>query len=135
MTSTSRSLAQALGFGALILAVSLGARIAFMLGWIDNAELGQTLAMVVLGVFFVVTGNALPKQLIPLTSLRCSAEKTQALNRLMGWIQVMWGLTFIGAALLLPRDTAEVVIVGAILLGSLIVVTRIVRMRQARETA
>lgn len=134
MTSTSRPLVQALGFGVLILAVALSARIAFMLGLIDDADMGQRLTMVVLGAFFVVTGNALPKRLVPLTSRGCGGAKSQALNRLMGWTQVLWGLTFIVAALLLPLDTAEVVSVSAILLGSFVVITRIVRMRQMRRT-
>lgn len=133
MTPSARSLVQALGFGVLILAVSLSPRIAFMLGWITDAELGQRMVMVVLGVFFVVTGNALPKRLIPLSSSRCSGTKSQSLTRLMGWVQVLWGLTFIGASLLLPPDTAEVVIVASILVGAFVVITRIVRMRQARQ--
>jgi len=135
MTPTSRSLAQAVGFAALILAVSLSARIAFMFGWIDDMEMGQRLTMVVLGVFFVVTGNALPKRLVPLTSPGCSGATRQALNRLVGWIQVMWGLTFIGASLLLPPDIAPLVIVAAVLVGALVVIARIVRMRQATRAA
>ncbi len=129
MTPSARSLVQAVGFGALILVVALSARIALMLGVIDDADMGQRLVMVVLGAFFVVTGNALPKRLVPLAS-RCSGAKNQSLTRLMGWIQVMWGLIMIAASLLLPQDTAEVIIVGAILAGSFVVITQIVRMRR-----
>lgn len=134
MTSTTRSLVQAVGFAALILVVALGAKIGLMLGWTDDPDVGRRLSMVVLGVFFVVTGNVLPKRLVPLSS-RCSGARSQALTRLMGWVQVLWGFTFIGTYLLLPSGTAEVVMVAAVLAGSAVILTRIMKMRHVSRPA
>ena len=44
MTAVTRPIVHALGFGALILFVSLAAKLAFVIGWVDDAELSQRLA-------------------------------------------------------------------------------------------
>lgn len=129
MTAVTRPIVHALGFAALMLFVSLAAKLAFLLGWVRDADLSQRLAMVVFGAFYVFTGNALPKMLTPLALLRCSAASTQSMHRLIGWTQVLSGLTMALAWMVLPVDTAQSVTVVAIIGGLLVVLAQIVRLR------
>jgi hypothetical protein len=133
MTAVTRPIVHALGFAALMLGVALAAKLAFMVGWVEDAELSQRLAMVVFGAFYIFTGNALPKTLTPLASLRCSAAATQSLHRLIGWTQVLTGLTMAIAWMVLPTDTAQTVTVVAIIGGLVIVLAQIVRLRVRRR--
>jgi hypothetical protein len=133
MKTAARPIVQALGFAALMLFVSLAAKLAFVIGWIDDAEWSQRLAMVVFGAFYVFTGNALPKTLTPLASLRCSGAATQSIQRLLGWMQVVTGFTMALAWLVLPTDTARVVTMVAIVGGVLVVLAQIVRLRWFRR--
>ncbi len=135
MTAVTRPIVHALGFAALMLAVSLAAKLAFMVGWVDDAELSQRLAMVVFGAFYIFTGNVLPKTLTPLASLRCSAAATQSLHRLIGWTQVLTGLTMALAWIALPTDTAQTITVVAMIGGLLIMLSQIVRLRLRRRAA
>jgi len=135
MTAVTRPIVHALGFAALMLGVALTAKLAFMVGWVEDAELSQRLAMVVFGAFYIFTGNLLPKTLTPLASLRCSAAATQSLHRLIGWTQVLTGLTMAIAWMVLPTDTAQTVTVVAIIGGLVIVLAQIVRLRLRRRTA
>lgn len=129
MTAVTRPIVHALGFGALILFVSLAAKLAFMVGWVDDPDLSQRLAMVVFGAFYIFTGNLLPKTLTPLASLRCSGAATQSLHRVVGWTQVISGLTMVLAWITLPTDTAQTITVVATLGGVLIMGAHVVRLR------
>lgn len=135
MTTVSRPIVHAMGFGALMLFVSLAAKLAFVAGWVDDAELSQRLVMVVFGAFYVFSGNLLPKTLTPLTSLRCSAAATQSLQRLVGWTQVISGVTMMLAWTVLPTDTAQTVTVVMIIGSALMVLAQIVRLRWFRRRA
>lgn len=133
MNAVTRPIMHALGFAALMLGVALAAKLAFMIGWVDDAELSQRLGMVVFGAFYVFTGNLLPKTLTPLASLRCSAAAMQSLHRLMGWTQVLTGLATALAWIVLPIETAQTVTLVAIIGGLLIVFAQIVRLRLRRR--
>ena len=136
MTAVTRPIVHALGFAALMLGVSLAAKLAFLVGWVNDAELSQRLAMVVFGAFYMFTGNLLPKTLTPLASLRCRAASTQSLHRLMGWTQVLTGLVMMFAWIVLPTDTAQTMTVVVIIGGLGIMLAQIVRLRWfGRRTA
>jgi hypothetical protein len=135
MTTVTRPIVHALGFAALMLFVSLAAKLALVAGWVDDAELSQRLAMVVFGAFYVFSGNLLPKTLTPLASLRCSAAATQALQRLVGWTQVISGVTMMLAWTVLPTDTAQTVTVVMIIGSALMVLAQLVRLRWFRRRA
>jgi hypothetical protein len=136
MTAVTRPIVHALGFGALMLFVSLAAKLAFVIGWVDDADLSQRLAMVVFGAFYIFTGNLLPKTLTPLASLRCSVVATQSLHRLMGWTQVLTGLVMMLAWIVLPTDTAQTITVVVIIGGLLVMLAQVVRLRWfGRRTA
>ena len=57
---------------ALMLAVSLSIKLVQALGAAGDSDLSQRLTMVILGVFFMFTGNAMPKMLTPLSVMQCN---------------------------------------------------------------
>jgi uncharacterized membrane protein len=117
-------------FAALILAVSLSVDLAQTLGAIGDRDVSQRLTMVIVGVFFMFTGNAMPKMLTPLSVLQCDGAKTQAFQRFTGWTFVLAGLAFAAAWLVLPSDIAKPVSVTLILAAGLAVMTQAVRLRR-----
>jgi hypothetical protein len=127
------SLRNGVVFAALIVAVSLAATMARTLGLIDDGERPQRLAMAVVGAFFVFTGNALPKTLMPLSARQCGEATSQALQRFMGWTWVLMGLAFSAVWLALPIDAAKPVSIAAIAAGAIAVATRVVRARAMRR--
>jgi hypothetical protein len=109
--------------------VSLSAKLAFALGMIADASLSQRLTMAIQGGFFVFTGNAIPKLLRPLSSMRCDGATEQALRRFSGWTWVLTGAGFAVSWLVLPLHLAEPVSVALILGGGFAIAMRIVRLR------
>jgi hypothetical protein len=126
----AHSIRQGVFFGALIMAVSLGAKLAHTLGVLEAAGLSQRLAMVVMGGFFVFTGNALPKMLTPLAVESCDPARAQTLRRFAGWTQVLTGLAFALAWLVLPAAIARPVSVAFILGGGVAVITKALSARR-----
>ena len=119
-------------FGALVMAVSLGARLAHKLGVGGGADLSQRLTMVILGVFFAFTGNALPKLLTPLSGTQCDAT-AQAVRRFAGRAWVLAGLAYAIAWLVLPSYIAKPVSLALIVGSSLAVLARALRPHRARQ--
>lgn len=62
--------------------------------------LADDLGLAMLGAFFVVSGNRLPKILSPLSASKCDPVRTQRVQRFAGWSFVLAGLSIIGIALL-----------------------------------
>jgi hypothetical protein len=119
-------------FAGLMLASSLALKLATALGTTDHSDLAQRMLMVILGAFFTVTGNALPKTLTPLAA-KCDGARVQAFQRLAGWTWVLTGLTFATAWLVLPVHLAQPLSLVALLGGMLIIGTQIVRLRRTRQ--
>jgi hypothetical protein len=115
------SIQDAVSFGGAIMAATLGAKLAYALGAIQDPGLSQRLAMVFLGAFLVFTGNAQPKMLTPLPALRCDPARAQALQRFSAWTQVLTGLAFMFVWVALPADTAKPVSVALLAGGALAV--------------
>jgi hypothetical protein len=126
------SIVSGIVFAGLMLASSLGLKLATALGVMSRSDLAQRTLMVILGAFFTFTGNALPKTLRPLAA-KCDGARVQALQRLAGWTWVITGLTFAVAWLVLPVGLAQPVSLVVLLGGMLIVVAQIVRLRRTRQ--
>jgi hypothetical protein len=124
-----------IAFAALIMAVSLSVKLASALGAIDDADLPQRLTMVILGVFFVFTGNAMPKMLTPLSELQCDGARVQAVQRFTGWTWVLTGLAFAVSWLVWPPAIAQPVSLAVLTGGALAVMARAIRLRRVRHTA
>ena len=118
-------------FAALMLAVSLSVKLLQALGAGGDSDLSQRLTMVILGVFFMFTGNAMPKMLTPLSAMHCNGAKTQAFQRFAGWTSVLSGLAFATAWLVLPSDIAKPLSVTFIVAAGLAVMAQGVRLRRA----
>jgi hypothetical protein len=104
----------------LSMVVALGAKLASFLGVLQGAELSQRTSMVVLGLIIVFAGNAVPKMLTPISSLRCDPARAQALRRITGWTWVLSGLAYAIAWMVLPVAQAEPVSMLLLMGGVLI---------------
>jgi hypothetical protein len=122
------SITSGIVFAGLIVAIPLSLRLAATLGAIDTADAARRLPMVMLGAFFVYTGNAIPKTLTPLSALQCDAARAQAFQRWFGWTWVLMGLAWAIVWLVLPLDLAKPVALVVLFSGILVVVAQMVRL-------
>lgn len=121
-------------FGALMLAIPLSFKLARALGGVEDADLSRRLTMVVFGVFFMFTGNLVPKLLTPLSAQQCDGARMQAWQRFTGWTWVLAGLAYAVVWLVLPSDVAEPVSVAFLIGGVLLAMVRAVQTRRTRHT-
>lgn len=126
------SIAGGIVFAGLMLASSLGLKLAAALGATSRSDLSQRVLMVILGVFFASIGNALPKTIQPLTA-NCDGARVQAFQRFAGWTWVLTGLMFATAWLVLPVNVAQPVSLVLLLGGMLTIGAQIVRLRRTRR--
>jgi hypothetical protein len=120
-------------FAGLILVCSLALKLAMSFGAVDDPDLSQRITNAIMGAFFVFTGNALPKMLTPLSSLRCDAARVQRFQRFAGWTWVLAGLGFAYVWLVLPVNVAEPVSVLLLMGAVLIIGTQCIRLRRAPQ--
>jgi hypothetical protein len=122
---------------SLMLMASLGSQLATELGLGSEAaldDLSKRMTMALTGAFFVMTGNAVPKTLTPLSAGQCAdPARAQAFQRFMGWTWVLTGLSFAAAWLTLPLDIAKPVSITCMFAGMAIVVTGIVRLVRSQR--
>jgi len=127
------SIRSGISFAGSIIVLSLGLKLATVFGTARSVELSWRGIMAILGIFFVFTGNAIPKTLRPLAGLPEDAARVQAFQRFVGWTWVLTGLAFAIAWLVLPIKLAEpltfILLPGAMLL----IAVQVVRLRRARE--
>lgn len=90
----------------VILAISLGAKLAGALGAAQYGDMALRATMAIVGAFLAVTGNAIPKTLTPLATLHCDPAKVQAVQRRAGWIWTLAGLAVAMVWLTLPVNQA-----------------------------
>jgi hypothetical protein len=117
-------------FAALMMAVSLSVKLLQAVGAVGDSDLSQRLTMVIMGVFFMFTGNAMPKMLTPLSEMHCNGAKTQAFQRFAGWTFVLCGMSFAITWLVLPSDIAKPASVLLIVAAGLAVMAQGVRLRR-----
>jgi hypothetical protein len=116
-----RSVRSGVVTAGLILAISLGAKLAVALGMVQYGDIALRSTMAIGGAFLAVTGNSIPKSLTPLAALHCDPVKVQAVQRSAGWIWALAGLAVAIAWLTLPINLAEAM--SFLLLPSAILVT------------
>jgi hypothetical protein len=127
----AESIGNGIVFAGLMIVVALAVKLAIWLGAMQDAELSRRATMVILGAFFVFTGNGLPKTLTPISALRCDAARVQAIQRFAGWAWVLTGLTFAIAWLALPLDLAQPVSLVLLMGGMFIIAAQVARLRWA----
>ncbi len=119
----------------LILAISLGAKLAVTLGAVHPGDIALRATMAIGGAFLAVTGNAIPKTLTPLAALHCDPVKVQAVQRLAGWIWALAGLAVAIAWLTLPINLAEAMFFLLLPSAILFTVGQAVWLRRAKPSA
>ena len=120
---------------SLMLTIVLSTRLAIAVGLVESTDASRRMTMAVVGAFFVITGNRLPKTLTPLAALKCHPARVQSFQRFAGWTWVLTGLAFATVWLVLPLDAARLVSVILIGSGILLITAQIVRLRAARREA
>jgi hypothetical protein len=122
-------------FAGLILAISLGVKIAATLGAINHDDFSKRAVMAIMGVFLMSIGNAMPKTLVPLSAaLRCDTARTQAFRRFAGWTWVLTGLVFTTAWLVLPLRWAGLMTFIVLPSGILIIAAQLVRLARSHDS-
>lgn len=127
------SIRSGLAFTGLILVIVLSMKLVTAMGVIEDADLSRRATMAILGAFFVVTGNAMPKTLTPLSALQCDPARVQAFQRFAGWTWVLTGVAFAIVWLVLPLELAKPVSLVLLVSAMLAVLGQIVRLRGTRR--
>ena len=131
------SIRGAVALASLIFVAALGSQLATELGLGSEAfldDLSKRMTMALTGLFFVMTGNAVPKALTPLSAGQCAdPARAQAFQRFMGWTWVLTGLSFAAAWLTLPLEVAQPVALTCLFAGMAIVVTALVRLVRSQR--
>jgi hypothetical protein len=133
-----RSLASVTGavvFGGLIMIIPLAVTLAHAHGFVDDPDSGRRLTMIILGAYFVVTGNAIPKTVATASSMQCDGARAQAFQRFAGWTWVLCGLGFATAWLALPIEAAEPVSTGLVATAMIVTIVRLLRLRRLQQPA
>jgi hypothetical protein len=125
---TADPLATATFIASLMMVVPLSMSLIKMLGGIDTAEASQRATMAIVGLWFVVTGNMLPKTLTPLAALRCDGARIQAAQRAAGWAWVLTGLAYAGIWIWAPLDVAKPLSMSVLVIGILAGVRQFIRL-------
>lgn len=124
---------RALGFLAMILACTVLAKVATEWSVFGDVETSKRTSMALIGILFVFFGNALPKQLTPLSVLSCSGARIQAFQRFSGWTWVLTGLAYAAIWLLAPMAMAKPLSMLVMLFGMTAIVVRVAGLWRAGD--
>lgn len=133
-SDAANSIRRGIVFGGLILAISLGLKLAGSPGAVDHADFSKRAVMAIMGVFLMSIGNAMPKTFTPRSALRCDAAKAQAFHRFAGWTWVLTGLVFATAWLVLPIHWASLATFVVLPCGMLIIAAQLVRLARSHDS-
>jgi uncharacterized membrane protein len=122
------SLAAGTFFAGLMMVVPLSMSLIKMLGGIDTTEVSQRTTMAVVGLWFVFTGNLLPKTLTPLAARRCDGAGMQAAQRAAGWAWVLTGLAYSAIWIWAPLALAKPLSMSVLVIGTLTGASQFIRL-------
>ena len=120
-------------FAALMMAIPLALTLARSYGVVDDIDLGRRSTGVLIGAFLVMLGNVMPKNLPPLSSMRCDGARQQAFQRLVGWTWVLCGLASAIAWLALSIDSAETATTVLVVTAMAVTIVQLLRLRRPRK--
>jgi hypothetical protein len=121
--------------GALTMIMPLAATLATTYGLVDDPDSGRRMTMIIVGAYLAMIGNAMPRQLPPVSSMQCNGARLQAFQRLAGWTWALAGVGFSMAWLALPLDAAQPVSMTMIVAAMIVTIVQIVRLRKPRQHA
>ena len=128
-----RSIPTAVVFAALMMGIPLALTLARSYGVVNDIDLGRRSTGVLIGAFLVMLGNVMPKNLPPLSSMRCDGARQQAFQRLVGWTWVLCGLASAIAWLALSIDSAETATTVLVVTAVAVTVVQLLRLRRPRK--
>jgi predicted acyltransferase len=102
----STDIRRGLIYAGLIVVVAGGAKAAAAHGLIGSDWPGRA-TMAVMGAFLMVTGNSIPKRLLPLSACSCDPATVQQLQRRAGWTFALAGAALSIGWLVLPESLAN----------------------------
>jgi hypothetical protein len=120
-------------FAAIMMGIPLALTLARSYGFIDGADVARRSTGTLIGAFLVMVGNAMPKNLPPLSSMRCDGARQQAFHRLAGWTWVLCGLASAIGWVALPIDAAETATIVLVLTAITVTVVQLLRLRRPRK--
>ena len=120
-------------FATLMMGIPLALTLARSYGVVDDIDLGRRSTGVLIGAILVMLGNVMPKNLPPLSSMRCDGARQQAFLRLAGWTWVLCGLGSAVAWLALSIDSAELATIVLMVAAMVVTIVQILRLRRPRK--
>ena len=120
-------------FAAIMMGIPLALTLARSYGFIDGTDVARRSTGVLIGAFLVMVGNAMPKHLPPLSSMRCDGSRQQAFLRLAGWTWVLCGLASAIGWLALSIDTAEIATTVLAVTAMAVTIVQLLRLRRPRR--
>ena len=117
-----------------MMGIPLALTLARSYGLVDGSDVARRSTGVLIGAFIVMLGNAMPKNLPPLSS-GCDGARQQAFHRLAGWTWVLCGLGSAIGWLALPIDFAETATVGLVVTAIAVTIVLLVRLAGRAKTS
>jgi hypothetical protein len=121
--------------GALMMVIPLAVTLAHAYGAVEDPDSGRRTTMIIFGLYFAATGNAMPRMLPPVSSMQCNGARVQAFQRIAAWTWALCGLGFATAWLVLPIDGAEAVSMTLVVAAIILTVVQVLRLRKPRQRA
>ena len=128
------SVTRAALFAAIMMVLSLALSLARSYGLVDSGDVGQRLVGVLTSALLVMLGNAMPKNLPPLSSTPGDAARQQAFQRLAGWTWVLCGLASAVGWLALSIDTANIAMIALVVTAMAVSVGNLLRLVRRPRT-
>lgn len=120
-------------FGALMMGIPLALTLARSYGLIESSDVGRRSTGVLTGLFLMMLGNVMPKNLPPLSSMRCDGARQQSFQRLAGWAWAICGLGSAVAWLALSIDVAEMATTALVVAAMVVTIGQLLRLRRPRK--
>jgi hypothetical protein len=134
--TAARSLDQittAVVFAAVMMGIPLALTLARSYGLIDGSDVARRSTGVLTGAFLVMLGNVMPKNLPPMSSMRCDGARQQAFLRLAGWTWVLCGLASAIGWLTLSIDSAQTATTVLVVTAVAVTIVQFLRLRRPRK--
>jgi hypothetical protein len=125
------SVPTAVVWAALMMGVPLALTLADSFGLVDGDELARRSTGVLIGLFLAMMGNAMPKNLPPLS--RCDGARQQAFHRRAGWTWALCGLASAIGWLVLPIDSAEIATFVPVVTAIVVTIAHLLRLIRHKD--
>lgn len=126
-------IATAVVFAAVMMGIALALTLARSYGFVDSIDVARRTTGVLTGVFLMMLGNVMPKNLPPL-SAGIDGARQQAFHRRAGWTWVLCGLASVISWLVLPIDVAGTAVIALVVAAMAATILHLVRLANRART-